>query len=127
MVWFVVFLIEQILSLEEKMSQKNTWSKRFVNVLVRVVFFGVICSVVIGVCHLEETSDASQEERVQRERCNRFAGSLLYFQDERTGLCFAYSYYGDRGGAMTVVPYEEVKHLLVNPIDDVDKSDPKNQ
>jgi len=41
---------------------------------------------------------------------------LVYFQDHRTGLCFAYWMVdGDsRTGVMTDVPCEKVAHLLVN-------------
>lgn len=40
---------------------------------------------------------------------------LVYFEDERTGLCYAYIWGGDSHGgpALTLVPREKVEHLLI--------------
>ena len=42
------------------------------------------------------------------------AARIQYFEDERTGLCFAYLWEGgDKGGpTLTLVPRENVAHLL---------------
>jgi hypothetical protein len=37
---------------------------------------------------------------------------ISYFRDERTGLCFAAMDLGTRGGVLTNVPCESVRHLL---------------
>jgi hypothetical protein len=105
------------------MSQKNASSSRLVSVMIGVCCFGAICALLVFTCG--GTTEASRLEARQKERIeswNRSAASIQYAQDKRTGLCFAFHPSG-----MTSVPYEKVKHLLENPNDDVNRSDPENE
>ncbi len=58
---------------------------------------------------------AACDSRVEKAR--DISDELVYFKDHRTDLCFAYWSNGGsdrRDGMMTVVPCEQVAHLLVN-------------
>lgn len=58
---------------------------------------------------------AKQHQEAERLEVNRVKSGLIYFKDDRTGLCFAYYWGGDPNGgpALTVVPEEKVAHLLI--------------
>ncbi len=52
-----------------------------------------------------------------RKEGDKLARSIVYFRDERTGLCYAYLREGGQKGAtgFTEVPYLTVKSFLMNP------------
>lgn len=65
----------------------------------------------------EEIAKLNQEQvkRQQQFTVSQVKAALLYFKDDRTGLCFAYYWGGmaNGGPALAVVPEEKVEHLLV--------------
>lgn len=73
-------------------------------------------------CGCEPTPQELREqaEREKRENQRTVAAiekEMFYFQDKRTGLCYAYYWggAGNGGPAMTLVPREKVQEFLVNP------------
>jgi hypothetical protein len=66
----------------------------------------------------QKNAKVADETHLQSEQFNRLAESLVYFQDRRGPICFAYK--SDRAhthdGSITVVDCEKVRHLLVNAV-----------
>lgn len=66
---------------------------------------------------------ARERENLQRQieerrnlRAIEIGCDIIYFYDQRSGLCYALlPEKGKSGPSLTVVPYHKVKHLLVNP------------
>jgi len=54
------------------------------------------------------------------ERGDRLAGGIQYFFEPNANLCFA----RNRDGGLAVVPYEQVKSLLLNPPENPFEPDP---
>lgn len=77
----------------------------------------------LGGCMVQDSPDVlkikEEAEKVTRNlmKGQRIASDIEYIYDERTGLCYAYLWEGASNGgpALTLVPYETVKHLLLNP------------
>ncbi len=65
---------------------------------------------------LTDTDKAAQQRQVDRWWANEIAQEIKYIYDERTGLCYAYQAQKGYGGpTLSLVPYERVKNLLLNP------------
>lgn len=75
----------------------------------------VLCLMVIvwGLVFMPLTSGQSDNFLANRLEGNRIAREVVYFYDERTGLCFARN--GTVGSGITMVPYKKVKDVLLNP------------
>lgn len=63
-----------------------------------------------------ETAALVQKQQMWQQRAvEEVRSRLIYFKDDRTGLCFAYYWGGAANGgpALTVVPEENVKEFLI--------------
>jgi hypothetical protein len=91
---------------------------------ISIVLLGLSLVLVIG-CSKESIRKANekveQEQQAQllkneQQECDVISRNIIYFQDKRTGLCFAYYWGGSyQGGpALTLVPRDKVEQFLVN-------------
>ena len=77
-----------------------------------------ICGLIIGVNaignHRRTAYEEEHKEELRGQAVRTRAEKIMYFEDKRTGLCFAYLWEGgDEGGpALALVPREQVEHLL---------------
>lgn len=79
-----------------------------------VGFVVFVVALGIGNIGIDERRVTEQKEFMQKMARSAKA-NLVYFEDERTGLCYAYIWGGDSHGgpALTLVPREKVEHLLI--------------
>lgn len=87
-----------------------------------ILMVALFCSVFFSVFSPQQQEGEGQKEvslqqKVELDRAwaDEQASKVKYFQDERTGLCFAFYGYLN-APALTAVPYEKVKHVLMNPV-----------
>lgn len=88
--------------------------------IVALLALMVGCVLLLANTIVEDTPRQTWKEREADRRAQEFeniGAGLTYFQDKRTGLCFAYHWggAGNGGPAMTLVPREKVEKYLINP------------
>lgn len=92
---------------------------------VGLVLFWLVAMLLLAICtegylfpESAPAAEAQRQKELDQQAGQKLAAGLQYFYDEKSGLCFAHRWGGSLqygGPAMALVPYEKVKHLLLNP------------
>ena len=74
-----------------------------------------IVSLFIISCEVNDEQKIEIKRKQNLSEIKRVKENIIYFKDEKTGICFAYVWIGSEHGgpALTVVPEEKVKDFLV--------------
>lgn len=92
------------------------------NYMIRPIVLTVIISVALLTgCSREARERIEQQHQTDLVKHNQqfadeISAQILYFQDKKTGLCYAYYWggAGNGGPALTLVPRDKVEQFLIN-------------
>ncbi len=90
------------------MKEKITDNIWLIGIVLCFIAFAIIAN------HFGISYEQKHREELREQAIRTRAERIVYFEDRRTGICFAYLWEGgDKGGpALAVVPREQVEHLL---------------
>jgi hypothetical protein len=89
------------------------WS--LVAVVTCIVVICITMTLVIKPITPEQEEAITAKQNVKT--AEKVQAGMFYFQDKRSGLCYAYYWGGAQSGgpALTLVPRDKVQEFLVNP------------